>query len=76
MPYIGEFQMGQLRSTVVRYIVLLGETPQEVTEGLEALKKAGAGCDLLSTRDLHSGALHVYWQLLELTSRPPAPPTE
>jgi len=76
MPHLGPFQMAQLRSVGVRYIVLLGEAPQEVTQGLEALKKSGAGYDLLSTRDLHSGAFHVYWQLIELTSRPPEAPTK
>ncbi|MEO8368652.1 MAG: hypothetical protein ABI806_05605 [Candidatus Solibacter sp.] len=71
MPHIGNFQMEQLRSLDVRYLILLGETPAEIPAGLQALTKAGAGYDLLSTRDLHSGAMHVYWQLVELTKRPP-----
>jgi len=70
MPHIGEFQMGQLRSLDVRYLVILGEAPEEVRVALQALTQAGVGYDLLSTKDLHSGALHVYWQLLELTTRP------
>ena len=70
MPHIGEFQMSQLRSLDVRYLVILGELPQEVPAALQALTQAGSGYDLLSTRHLHSGSQHVYWQLVELTKRP------
>jgi len=70
MPHLGEFQMSQLRSPDVRYLVILGELPQEVPAALQALTQAGAGYDLLSTRHMHSGSQHVYWQLVELTKRP------
>ncbi|MEO8373243.1 MAG: hypothetical protein ABI806_28920 [Candidatus Solibacter sp.] len=70
MPQIGPFQMAQLKDPSVRYVVVLGESLDEVQKGLQALRQAGAGFDLRSTRDLHSGALHVYWQMVELTTRP------
>ncbi|MEO8593449.1 MAG: hypothetical protein ABI759_09005 [Candidatus Solibacter sp.] len=71
MPFLGDLQMERLRNPQIRYLAILGETPQEVQDALAALTKVGAGYDLLSTRDLHSGSVHVYWQLVELTTRPP-----
>jgi hypothetical protein len=73
MPILGPYQMLQLRNHDIRYLVLLGETKPEIQAGLEAITRAKVGYDLLSTRDLHSGDLHVYWQLIELTTRPPDP---
>ena len=73
MPDLGSFQMIQLRNYDVRYLVILGETPEEVQTALQAITRAKVGYDLLATRDLHSGRLHVYYQLIELTTRPPEP---
>jgi hypothetical protein len=73
MPNLGPFQMLQLRNYDVRYLVLLGERPEEVQAGLQAITRAKVGYDLLATRDLHSGTFHVYFQLIELTTRPPEP---
>jgi len=73
IPYLGEYEMKSLRDPETRYIALLGESPDEVQQGLRALTEAKAGYGLLSTRDLSSGNVHVYWQLIELTARPPAP---
>jgi hypothetical protein len=70
MPRLATFQLTQLRHPDLRYLVILGETPQEVQEALAALDKSGMRYDLLSTRDLHSGSIHVYWQLIEVTKHP------
>jgi hypothetical protein len=71
MPYLGKFQIVHLRNPEMRYVALLGETPDAVQQGLRALTEAKVGYHLLSTRDLNSGAIHVYWQLVEVTARPP-----
>jgi hypothetical protein len=73
MPDLGPFQMGLLRNREIRYLVLLGETPEEVQAGLQAITRARVGYNQLATRDLHSGTLHVYFHPIELTTRPPEP---
>ena len=56
---------------LIAYFSAGAGSPLLVRTLAQALTKVGAGYDLLSTRDLHSGAMHVYWQLVELTTRPP-----
>lgn len=67
MPHLGDFQLQLLRDPQVRYLGLLGETEEELSQGLTALQREGIDFKTTDHRVLASGDYRVYYQLVELT---------
>jgi len=72
LPHLGEFQLQLIRKPEVRYLSLLGETEEELTQGVAALMREGIDFKTADHRVLASGAYRIYFQLVELTHSPAA----
>jgi hypothetical protein len=58
-----------LRAPQVRYLGLLGESPQEIKDRRDTLIAHQVAFKPVSYRELASGEYRMYFQLLELTDR-------
>jgi hypothetical protein len=72
LPHLGELQLQLLGNTQVRYLGLLAESEEEVSQGLAALTREAVGFKSLDHRVLASGNYRVYFQLVELKHEPSA----
>lgn len=74
LPHLGEFQLKLLRDPEVRYLGLLCESEDELSQGLTALRMDSIEYKLADYRVLSSGNYRVYYQLVELIHRASTPP--
>ena len=72
LPHLGEFQLQLLRDPEVRYLALLGETEEELSEGLAALTQQAIAFKAADYRVLASGDYRIFFQLVELRRGPNA----
>ena len=79
MPYLEAADLERLGRMQLKWLVLLAETPGELTSGREALSRVGIEHKRVDSRLLRSGTFAVHFELLELrphegtASRSPAP---
>jgi len=64
--------MQLLRNPLVRYVGLLGESEEELSQGLAALTREAVEFKTADYRALASGNYRVYYQLVELVHGPEA----
>jgi hypothetical protein len=70
LPYLGEFQMRVLRDPQVRYLGLMCESKEELSEGLAALTREAVELKPVEDHVLASGGFTIYFQLVELVHGP------
>ena len=66
LPALDAVQVRTLRDGSVRYLAMLGDSRAELEQGLEALRRAGVGYRSVERKELASGGLRVYWELVEM----------
>jgi len=69
LPHLGELQLRLLGDPQVRYLGLLGETEEEISQGLAALTKSAIDFKTEDHRVLASGDYRIFYQLVELTHK-------
>jgi hypothetical protein len=69
LPHLGELQLRLLSDPQVRYLGLLGESEEELSQGLAALTKEAIEFKPEDHRVLASGDYRMYYQLVELTHK-------
>jgi len=74
LPHLGETQLGILRDPQVRYLGLLCESKEELSQGLAALTQEAIKFQAADVQLLASGDYRVYFQLLELKPGPKVVP--
>ena len=72
LPHLGELQLKLLRDPQLRYLGLLGESEEELSQGLAALTQQAIGFKTADYHVLGSGDYRIYYQLVELTHGPGA----
>jgi hypothetical protein len=72
LPYLGDFELQQLRDPQLRYLGLLGESQEELFGGLAALTEKAIPFRPTDYRVLISGDYRVYFQIVELLHGPSA----
>lgn len=70
LPHLGEFQLRLLRDPQLRYLGLLCESKEELSQGLAALTREAVGFKTADNRVLSSGDYKIYYQLVELEHDP------
>ncbi len=73
LPHLGEFQLKLLHDPEVRYLGLLCESEDELSQGLAALRTHSIEYKPADHRVLASGNYRIYFELLELIHRPNTP---
>ncbi len=74
LPHLGEAQLQILRDPQVRYLGLLCESKEEVSQALAALTQEAIEFSAADLQLLTSGDYRVYFELLELTQSPKVVP--
>ena len=74
LPHLGEAQLQLLRDPQVRYLGLLCESKEELSQGLAALTQDAIEFKAADLQLLTSGDYRVYFQLLELKPGPKVVP--
>jgi hypothetical protein len=69
MPVIGEFESKQFEDPKLKYIVLLGDSADELTSALAALKASNIAFVPVQNRILSSGDYRIYFEYVELVRR-------
>lgn len=69
LPYLDKQHLQSLRRPEVRYLALLGESEDEISQGLAALRRDSVEFSPADHRVLASGDYRVYFQLVELKHR-------
>ena len=72
LPHLGEFQLRLLRDPQVHFVGLLGESEEEISQGMAALTQQAIEFKTSDHRVLASGDYRMYYQLVELTHGPEA----
>ena len=70
LPHLGEFQMKLLRDPQMRYLGLLCESEQELSQGLAALTQESVEFKPADYHVLASGDYRIYFQLVEVLHGP------
>ncbi len=70
LPHLGELQLQLLHDPQLRYLGLLGESREEVSQGLAALTREAVEFKTADYRVLTSGSYKMYYQLVELGHGP------
>jgi hypothetical protein len=71
MPAISDDDLRRLRGLIGGYVVMIGETEDEVTKGVESLRRAGFGLEPeAATHRLHADDATVYVFSVHLVSAP------
>jgi hypothetical protein len=73
LPHLGELQLKLLRDPQMRYLGLLGETEDELSQGLAALTREAIEFKTADFHVLASGDYRIFYQLVELTHGPNIP---
>ena len=72
LPHLGELQLKLLNDPQVRFLGLLCESEEELSQGLAALTKKAIEFKTADYRVLASGDYRIYYQIVELMHSPGA----
>lgn len=71
MPFMDAWRIARLREEKVRYLVLLGETPEQLDAGVAALSQAGVVVEMENRTTFHRERQTVYFDVVRISVPPP-----